>query len=64
MGFPNVGEESACNPGETGIMSSIPELGRSPGGENGNPLQYACLGNPMKRGDWCTTVHGVAKSQT
>ena len=31
---------------------------------NGNPLQYSCLGNPMGRGAWCTTVHGVTKSQT
>ena len=45
---------------ETG---SIPGLGRSPGG-NGNPLQYSCLENPMDRGAWWATVHGVTKSQT
>ena len=37
----------------------IPGLGRSPGEENGNPLQYSYLGNPMDRGAWQTTVHGV-----
>ena len=36
-------------------------LGRSPGEGNGNPLQYSCLGNPMDRGDWQATVHGVTK---
>ena len=40
---------------------SIPESRRSPGEGNGNPLQYSCLGNPMDRGDWWATVHGVAK---
>ena len=39
-------------------------LGRSPGEGNGNPLQYSCLGNPMDRGAWQATVHGVAKSRT
>ena len=42
----------------------IPGAGRSPGGGNGNPLQYYCLKNPMDRGAWPATVHGVAKSQT
>ena len=42
-------------------MGSVPGWGRSPGGGNGNPLQYSCLGNPMDRGAWWTTVHGVAK---
>ena len=41
-----------------------PGLGRSPGEENGNPLQYSRLENPMDREAWRTTVHGVAKSQT
>ena len=45
-------------------MGSIPELGRPPGEGNGNPLQYSCLGNPMDRGAWQATVHGVAESQT
>ena len=43
---------------------SIPGLGRSPGGERGNPLLYSCLKNPMDRGAWQATVHGVAKSRT
>ena len=62
MGFPQwlSSKESACNAGDTG---SIPRSGRSPGGRNGNPLQYSCLGNPMDRGAWQATVHGVAKSQ-
>ena len=45
-------------------MGSIPGLGRSPGGGHGNPLQYSLLENPMDRGAWQATVHGVAKSQT
>ena len=45
-------------------MGSVPALGRSPGGGNGNPLQYSCLENPMDRGAWWATVHGVAKSWT
>ena len=45
-------------------MSLILGLGRSPGGGNGNLLQYSCLENPMDRGAWQTAVHGVAKSQT
>ena len=63
MGFPHssVGKESACNAGDP---SSIPGLGRSPGEGNGNPLQYPCLENPMDRGAWWATVHGVTKSQT
>ena len=48
-------------PANAGDMGSIPGLGRSPGEGNGNPLQYSCLGNPMDRGAWWTTVHGVAE---
>ena len=59
--FSSDGKVPACNVGDLG---SIPGLGRSPGEENGNPLQYSCLENPMVRGAWWTTVHGVAKSQT
>ena len=47
-----------ANPGDSGL---IPGLGRSSGEGNGNPLQYSCLGNPMNRGAWQATVHGVAK---
>ena len=46
-----------------GDLGSVPELGRSPGGGHGNPLQYSCLENPMDGGAWWVTVHGVAKSQ-
>ena len=48
----------SANTGDTGL---IPGLGRSPGGGNGNPVQYSCLGNPMDRGAWRATVHGVTK---
>ena len=54
-------KESSCNAGDAGL---IPGLGRSPGGGNGNPLQCLCLENPMDRGAWQATVHGVAKSGT
>ena len=47
-----------------GDASSIPGSGRSPGGGNGNTLQYSCLKNPMDIGPWWATVHGVATSQT
>ena len=40
----------------------IPGAGRSPGAGNGSPLPYSCLGNPMDRGAWRTTVLGVAKA--
>ena len=43
---------------------AIPRSGRSPGGGNGNQLQYSCLENSMDRGAWQATVHGVTKSQT
>ena len=55
------GKESACNAGD---MGSIPRSGRSPGEGHGNPFQYSCLENPMDRGAWWATVHGVAKNQT
>ena len=47
-----------------GDVGSTPGLGRSPGEGNGNPLQYSCLGNPMDRGAWWATVHGVTESDT
>ena len=47
--------------GDTRDVGSIPGSGRSPGGGNGNPLQYSCLGNPMDRGAWWATVQGVLK---
>ena len=51
-------------PANAGDMGSVPGLGRSPGGGNGNSLQYSCLKNPTDRGTWRTTVHGVTKSLT
>ena len=54
-------QESACSAGNLG---SILGLERSSGGGHGNPLQYSCLENPMDRGAWWATVHGVAKSWT
>ena len=55
------GKASACNAGD---LSSIPGLGRSPGGGNGNPLQYSCLENPMDGEAWLATVHRVTKNRT
>ena len=49
-------------PNSAGNVGSIPGSGRSPGGGNGNPLQYSCLKNPMDRGAWWAMVHRVAKS--
>ena len=60
----SAGKESACQCRRPRSMGSIPGLGRSSGGEHGNPLQYSCLGNSMDRGAWRATVHGVAKSRT
>ena len=54
----------ATNAGDTRDEGSIPRSGRSHGGGHGNPLQYSFLENPMDRGAWCATVHGVTKSQT
>ena len=63
QGFPGGSEvkASACNAGDLG---SIPGSGRSPGEGNGKPLQYSCPENPMDRGAWWATVHGVEKSWT
>ena len=62
-GFPS---DSAAKkpPANARGSGSIPRSRRSPGGGNGNPLQYSCLGNPMDTGTWPATVPGVAKSQT
>jgi len=61
QGFPgdSADKESTCH---AGAMGWIPGSGRSPGGGNGNPLQYSCLENPMDRGTWRAAVHEVAKS--
>ena len=62
-GFPggSVVKNPPANAGDAGDVGSIPGLGRSPGDGNGNPLQYSCLGNPVDRGEWQATVHGVTK---
>ena len=52
-----------ANAWTTGDAGLIPGSGRSPGGRNGNLLQYSCLGNPMDRGYWQATIHGVTKRQ-
>ena len=66
MGLPGgaVVKNLPANAGNTRDTGSIPGLGRSSGEGNWNPLQYSCLGNPMDRGAWWATIHGVAKSQT
>ena len=51
-----------ANAGDIRDAGLVPGLGRSLGGGHGNPLQYSCLENPMDRGAWWATVHGVAKS--
>ena len=53
-----------ANTGDIKDAGSVPGLGRTPGGRRGNPLQYSCLENPMDRGAWQATVHGVSKSWT
>ena len=58
-----VAQTVKCLAYNVGDLGSIPGLGRSSGEGNGNPLQYSCLENPMDRGVWWATVHGVAKSR-
>ena len=64
LGDHAVVENLPANAGDTGVVGSIPGLETSPGGLNGNLLQYSCLENPVDREAWQTTVHGVTKSQT
>ena len=52
------------NGGDAEQVGLIPGSGRSPGGGNGDLLQYSCLENPMDRGGWWATVHSIAKSPT
>ena len=54
-------KNSPANAGDLGHTGLIPELGRSPGEGNGNPLQYSCMKNPMDRRAWRATVHGVTR---
>ena len=53
-----------ANAGDIEDSGSILGSGRSPGEGNDNPLQYSCLENPMDRGAWWATVHGIANGQT
>ena len=62
LGFPGGSAEKNL-PANAGDVGLIPGTGISLGGGHGNPLQYSCLGNPMNRGVWRVTVHGVAKNQ-
>ena len=66
LGFPGGAndKELPANAGDRRDVDLIPELGRSPGGGHGNPLQYSCLENPMDREARWATVHGVAESWT
>ena len=59
-----MGKNPPANAGDVRDLGLIPGSGRSPGGGNGNPLQYSCLENPMDREAWWVIVHGVAKSWT
>ena len=62
MGFPG-GSEVKASASNAGDPASIPGSGRSPGEGNGYPLQYSCLENPLDRGPWRATVHGVVKTR-
>ena len=59
-----MGKNLPANAGDTGDAGSIPGLGRSPGGGNGNSLQYSRLENAMDRGAWQAAVYKVTKSKT
>ena len=58
------GKESAYSAGDTGDEGTIPGLGRSRRGGNGNLLQFSCLENSTDRGAWQATVYGITKGQT
>ena len=66
QGFPGgaVVKSLPANAGDARDVGSILESGKSPGVRNGNLLQYSCLENPMGRGTWWATVHGVTESNT
>ena len=63
MGFSG-GSQVNNLPANAGDICSIPGLGRSPGEGNGNALQYSCLEDPMDKGAWQASAHGVTKSET
>ena len=54
----------SASAGDVRDVGSIPGLGRSPGGEHGNPLQYSCPENLTEREAWQATVHSVAENRT
>ena len=58
------GKGTTCQCRDVGDPGSVPGSERSPGEENGNPLQYSCFENFMGRGAWWATVHGIAESDT
>ena len=60
VGFPG-GSVVKNSPANAGDIGSIPGLGKSPGGEKSNPLQYSCPENPINRGAWKATVHEVTR---
>ena len=60
----SAGDAGDASAGDAGDVSSIPGLGRSPGGGRGNPLQYSCLENPMDTRAWQVTIHRVAQTRT
>ena len=67
LGLPRVAlvvKKPPANTEDIGDTGLIPGSGRSPGGGHGSPLQYSCVENPMDRGAWRATVHGIAKSRT
>ena len=66
MGFSggSVVKNPPANAGDAEDTGSVPGLGRSPGEGNGKLFQYSCLGNPMDRGAWQATLHGVTKNRT
>ena len=61
FGLPQWLKNPPASAGDTGDAGLIPGSGRSPGGGNGNPLQYSCLENPMDKGVWWAAVHGGHK---
>ena len=61
LGYTKNGSVVKNPPDNAGDFGLIPGLGRVPGGRNGNPLQYSCLGYPTNRGAWQATVCGVTK---
>jgi len=63
LGFPG-GSVVKNLPAKAGDAGLVPGSGRSPVEGNDNPVQYPCLGNPMDRGTWWATVHGVAKESS